>query len=466
MVRVPNVTLRDDDGQNRMHHFWRLLRHNRITVALLSVIFLLVAFSIWNTLGPQHDARVEAIRRQGYPVTLAELQDWYKSVPDAQNAALVYTQAFGLRAFADSSKLNDLSDSKKWLPQRGQMLKADKKAELTELLATNQPALELLHSAVALSGSRYPIDFKDGFNTLLPHLGLIKKAVILLMAEALVDASNGDTEKALEDLRAAARVADSVSEEPLVISQLVRIACWSIITSCLERVVNLTALTDEQLASLRKMLGDAEKPQAQARALAGERAMGLAMFTDRKQQEALFSLQQHGIRRMAFIGVLKTTGLLQKDKSFYLGVMATNIGAAELPFPQRMNLGQQADPATLSPPNRFCIISSMILPSLSKVSTKDAEHAARIRVAETGLAVERFRRRHGNDLPADLEEIVPSFLAAVPADPYDGHALRFKKLPRGYVVYSVGSDGRDDGGAEYDSQNPTAKHDLTFIVEH
>src|SRR5437762_12479417 len=115
-----------------MHQLRQILRHNRVNAAVLSVIFLLVGFGLWNALGPQHDARLEAIRSHGYPVTLTELQDWYKAVPDAENAALVYTRTFGLRAFADSSKLNDLTDSKKWLPQRGQMLKADKKAELTE----------------------------------------------------------------------------------------------------------------------------------------------------------------------------------------------------------------------------------------------------------------------------------------------------------------------------------------------
>src|SRR5438132_13886419 len=138
-----------------MHQLCQFLRPNRVTAAVLSVIFLLVGFSLWNALGPRPDARLADIRRHGYPVTLAELQDWYKAVPDAQNAALVYTQAFRLRAFADSSKLSDLTDSKKWLPQRGQKLKADKKAELTELLGTNQAVLKLLHSAAALSGSRY-----------------------------------------------------------------------------------------------------------------------------------------------------------------------------------------------------------------------------------------------------------------------------------------------------------------------
>ena len=37
-------------------------------------------------------------------------------------------------------------------------------------------------------------------------------------------------------------------------------------------------------------------------------------------------------------------------------------------------------------------------------------------------------------------------LASIPADPYDGLALRFKRLREGVAIYSVGSDRQDDHG--------------------
>jgi hypothetical protein len=60
--------------------------------------------------------------------------------------------------------------------------------------------------------------------------------------------------------------------------------------------------------------------------------------------------------------------------------------------------------------------------------------------------------------------LVPKFLPAIPTDPFDGHSLRYKKLAKGYVVYSVGEDGKDDGGVEpRGGYGPGT--DLTFIVE-
>jgi hypothetical protein len=43
--------------------------------------------------------------------------------------------------------------------------------------------------------------------------------------------------------------------------------------------------------------------------------------------------------------------------------------------------------------------------------------------------------------------------------------LRFKRLATGYVVYSIGSDLRDDGGSEGDPKKQSSAKDITFILE-
>jgi hypothetical protein len=41
---------------------------------------------------------------------------------------------------------------------------------------------------------------------------------------------------------------------------------------------------------------------------------------------------------------------------------------------------------------------------------------------------------------------VPQYLTAVPRDPVDGQPLRLARRPDGIVIYSIGLDGKDDGG--------------------
>ena len=92
---------------------------------------------------------------------------------------------------------------------------------------------------------------------------------------------------------------------------------------------------------------------------------------------------------------------------------------------------------------------------------------ASIQLAITALAIERYRLERGR-LPDALKELAPQFIEAIPTDPFDGAPLRYRRLARGYKVYSVGLDGHDDGGREPPEQKKTTdntSYDITFVVE-
>jgi hypothetical protein len=73
-----------------------------------------------------------------------------------------------------------------------------------------------------------------------------------------------------------------------------------------------------------------------------------------------------------------------------------------------------------------------------------AETACRLTV--TAIALKRYHLQH-SAYPASLNELVPAFLPAVPVDFMDGKPLRYKLRPDGdFLLYSVGEDGIDDGG--------------------
>jgi len=68
------------------------------------------------------------------------------------------------------------------------------------------------------------------------------------------------------------------------------------------------------------------------------------------------------------------------------------------------------------------------------------------RLTFTAIALERYRLRHGRP-PNDLAALVPDFLPAVPIDLMSGRPLAYLLTAGGAsTLYSVGEDGRDDGG--------------------
>lgn len=78
---------------------------------------------------------------------------------------------------------------------------------------------------------------------------------------------------------------------------------------------------------------------------------------------------------------------------------------------------------------------------------------AEMRLLIAELALQAYHLEHGQ-LPARLTELVPEYLPEVPIDPLseDSLPLKYRLTEDGYLLYSVGHDGVDDGGAVPDDE--------------
>ena len=57
-------------------------------------------------------------------------------------------------------------------------------------------------------------------------------------------------------------------------------------------------------------------------------------------------------------------------------------------------------------------------------------------------------------LPISLDALVPRFMAKLPPDVVTGQPLKYQRSAEGRVtLYSVGADGRDDGGLVVNAKN-------------
>jgi hypothetical protein len=76
--------------------------------------------------------------------------------------------------------------------------------------------------------------------------------------------------------------------------------------------------------------------------------------------------------------------------------------------------------------------------------------ARRTTMAKSGLllcenALGAYQFEHGAH-PDSLNQLVPKYLAAVPADPHAERPLLYRRSDQSFLVYSVGPDGVDNGG--------------------
>jgi hypothetical protein len=95
-----------------------------------------------------------------------------------------------------------------------------------------------------------------------------------------------------------------------------------------------------------------------------------------------------------------------------------------------------------------------------------AEIRAKLQISRVALEIERWRLVHDGCAPDSLAELAPDFSPSIPLDPFDNNPLRYKKMARGFLVYSIGADFSDDGGKEKTGDEADSDHyDITFRVE-
>ena len=446
----------------------------RLKFSHVLIILLLIgagSFAIFRlSLKSKLQARIDAIRAAGYPVTCAELDKWYAIPENVENAAYTIIDAFSYYKQWDESKSKSLPViGRAELPPRTEPLDEEMKALVTQYIADNNEALSLLHEAAAIEHSRYPIDLSAGFETNLNYLSEMRTAVFLLKLEAILHAENGNGKLAIRSAISIFGIARSLAKEPATIIQLVRSAYQSLATSTIEYCINRADLTDEQLVELIEYLQNTERISDISCAFIGERCMGISFF---KAPESVNPDIIEGIPIRPILELYKAVGLADADAVIYLDIMDGYIKSTQLPLHKRQDAVKAID-TRLQSTSQIHILLHAILPPLSSIIPIESSiisielrTIAYLRTARTALAVQRFRLVAGK-LPDALIDLVPAYLDAVPTDPFDGNELRYKKLETGFVVYSIGEDLSDDGGKEKPprSTKESPNWDVTFIVE-
>lgn len=83
--------------------------------------------------------------------------------------------------------------------------------------------------------------------------------------------------------------------------------------------------------------------------------------------------------------------------------------------------------------------------SYRRMRREELHFLTEARLVQLELAIFRFRLDQGQDLESRAV-LVPDYLPEVPADPFGEGSLRMLREGGRLVLYSVGPDGRDDGG--------------------
>jgi len=273
--------------------------------------------------------------------------------------------------------------------------------------------------------------------TLLADTQNTRHAADVLRWDVIVAVEDGDIRRAADGLLALLNASRSIGDEPLFISQLVRMAVRSVAVRYAE--LALAQSPSVPLIELQAALeADAEEPLL-LYGTRGERAALDRLFEN--LQTGTVPLEEVLGPRPKNLWGWQDHAHLPMDRATALRRMTACVEVARRPLHEQA----AAFAAIPEPPaNPHLVISGMTLPTVENVAQAFWRTSAQARCAVVGIACERFRQQHRR-WPGALTALVPAFLPAVPLDPYTGEPLHLAKLETGVVVYSVGHDRRGSG---------------------
>jgi hypothetical protein len=410
-------------------------------------------------------SELTAIRERKLPVTLAELDVWYASPSNAKNASNLYEEAF--RLLLQGARPDEISVpivGTNVMPSAQAPLTPSAMASAQAYLAKHQKTIEVLHQAALMPECRFPVTLEAGVDAELPHLRPLHVATRLLILDGMVRAENNDGEGAAESLMGALGVAQALKDEPLLLSQSARIANLTVAVQGVEQVLNRTKLTDHLLGRLGNALERAQSTESLARAIAGERAILINSVSgvpslDRASASAASPAALSALGERLYLW----SGARDQDLTFALRGYRDLMDVAALPVHLRRVALASVSARFDAMPSRF-VVSRQLMPPLVDVAREELRAAALCRAARVAVAVERCRLARSS-LPDSLDELLPEHLPVIPGDPFAPHPLRYDRLGVRYTVYSVGPDGRDDGGTPAQRGSDDASGDIVFVVQ-
>ncbi len=91
----------------------------------------------------------------------------------------------------------------------------------------------------------------------------------------------------------------------------------------------------------------------------------------------------------------------------------------------------------------------VLMPAASKINRAAGQSEQTHQNLQLAFALAAYRADNGK-YPATLDLLAPKYLAKIPGDLFNDKSLIYKPNATGYVLYSVGENGKDDNGANDD----------------
>jgi hypothetical protein len=433
---------------------------------------------LWKALGPHPEGATmpaEFFNRLGLP----------EPPKDGEYFVGIYKYAVDTIKL-DQSKLQGLYDQQGWATQRpwtakdyphiAGWLKANEKPLATVMAATKLP--EYYNPLIS---RRKPEDPGSLIGALLPSVQKCREIATALTARAMLQLGEGKTDAAWQDLLAVHRLGRLLTRGGTLIEALVGIAIDAVPTTADLAYLEHAKLTGKQVQDCLKDLQSlpALAPMAdKVDLLERHTYLDTIELIKRKGVSALEGLSDGNVKKstaeelkalakidwepaltngMAWydrlVATMKIKDRAEREKAF--DKLEADFKALKKELVEADNLRKlllpKPDKTTAKAIGE--VLVSLLVPAVRKVQAAYDRAEQFQRNLQVAFALVAYHRDNAK-YPAKLSDLAPKYLAIVPDDVFSGKALLYRPTEKGFLVYSVGLNGKDDEGRWHDDTPP------------
>ena len=389
------------------------------------------------------------------------------NLPDQENAEGLYRGA---------SVIFEDDDAFQEIVQKSSKMRTDSvDPEAIAFLTRYKDTLDLLRQAATRPVCRFTRDYsRPSVDMHLPEMQFFRNAARILAVSAHYQASVGNMPAALRDVSSIMKMSLHASSEPILISGLIGLSIDGIAVDVL---IDILPFIDTDALSLLKR-DDIHNflftPPSLAKNIYGEESFGLNVFSifgtgefDQWQLASLFldtlnvpdSIYQQNVFLNPALAAYRIF-LFPQDLAAYRQTMHSYQRVTESSdsyAAKQTILKKIEDDLSSGRPKGF--ITALVTPAIGKAIENVEKARMRHTTALVAIAATEFRIAHGS-LPEKADSLVPDFLPCLPKDTFHATSrVRYSSKDDGVAIYSVGPNGKDDGGPGPEMDNGQPKTD-------
>ncbi len=307
----------------------------------------------------------------------------------------------------------------------------------------NQRALLLIQDTGQKPCFKYNEDWDQiDFEILVPRAIKALQAFRLYGFDAVIKAEKGRLSEALEQIRIGIQFSRKYMDEPLLINTLVAFAQMRAQLLFLHKIFAGKELATETLSNILHGLETKPWRRGLVRSFKGEKISSLETGIKFLRGEYNITGVDMSFWDKMYYWIFRP--VLKSEIVWSLNLYSEMEKATELPYYQTYKIREKYNKKQEEIPWLFKL-SGFLFPNLETAMFKEARLEADLSAARIGIGCKIYKNYKGR-FPEKISDLVPGILPEEPLDPFTGKPYIYRLEDEGFIVYSVGSNQKDDKG--------------------